>query len=76
MGKKYIDGRGWQYQVMPGIAAPPYPNYKARYQKPGSASWRCVAALPWRLTEEDAQSDLDQLAAKKGWTEMEDCEDE
>ena len=54
MGKKYIDGRVWRYQVMPGIAAPPYPNYKARYQKPGSASWKCVATLPWRKSEEEA----------------------
>ena len=61
MGKKYIDERGWRYQV--------------RYRKPGSASWRCVAALPWRQTEEAAQGDLDQMAAKKGWTKMEDGKD-
>lgn len=72
MGKKYIDERGWKYRVMLWIADSPRPIYKARYQKPGSASWRCVAALPWQLTEEDAQADLDQMAARKGWTEMED----
>ena len=68
MSKKYIDERGWKYQVMSGLGTPS--PYKARYQKPGSASWRCVAALPWRLTAEDVQSDLDQLAAKKGWTKV------
>lgn len=68
MGRKYIDERGWKYQVMSGLGTPP--PYKARYQKPGSANWRCVAALPWRLTAENAQSDLDQLAAKKGWTKV------
>ena len=68
MSKKYIDERGWKYQVMSGLGTPS--PYKARYQKPGSASWRCVAALPWQLTAEDVQSDLDQLAAKKGWTKV------
>lgn len=68
MGKKYVDERGWRYQVISGIGTE---AYKARYQKPGSASWRCVAALPWRLTEEAAQADLDQMAKKKGWSSLE-----
>ena len=72
MGKKYIDERGWRYQVMEGLGTPP--PYKARYRKPGSASWRCVAALPWRQTEEAAQGDLDdaQVASElceKFWAE-------
>ena len=67
MSKKYIDSRGWKYQVMRGLGES---NYKARYQKPekrGSDGWHCVRTLPWRSTEKEAQADLDQLAAKKGW---------
>ena len=64
MSKKYVDVRGWRYQVMRGLGES---NWKARYQKPGSVSWKCVATLPWRKSAEEAQRDLDQLAAEKGW---------
>lgn len=69
MSKKYIDGRGWKYMVLPGIVDG---SYKARYQKDnkyGAFGWKCVAALPWRNTFEEAQADLDQMAVKKGWAE-------
>lgn len=69
MDKKYIDSRGWKYQVMPGLGES---NYKARYQKPdknGSDGWHCVRALPWRNTKDEAQADLDRLAKEKGWKE-------
>ena len=65
----YIDQRGWKYKVMRGLGN----TYKARYQKPdkhGSDGWHCVRSLPWRETAEEAQHDLDQYAAAKGWTEM------
>lgn len=68
-GKKYIDNRGWKYQVMSGIGPD---TYKARYQKPekhGSNGWKGVAAVPWRKTAEEAQADLDRLAKEKGWNE-------
>ena len=70
--KKYLDKRGWKYQVMPGISAN---SYKARYQKPdkhGLDGWKCLAKLPWRKTTEEAQDDLDRLAEKKGWSEWKD----
>lgn len=70
MPKKYIDARGWKYQVMSGIDSDP--SFKARYQKPekqGDVGWKGLAAVPWRTTREEAQADLDQLAAKKGWRE-------
>lgn len=71
MPKKYIDSRGWKYQVMSGIGD----NFKARYQRPekhGDVGWKGLAAVPWRGSREEAQADLDQLAEKKGWTEWTD----
>lgn len=68
MGKKYIDPRGWKYQVMQGLSD----AYKTRYQKPeksGMNGWHGVKTLPWRNTPEEAQADLDRLAKKKGWLE-------
>lgn len=65
--KKYIDSRGWKYQVMSGLGES---NYKARYQKPekhGDYGWKGLTSVPWRKTFEEAQADLDQLAEKKGW---------
>lgn len=69
MTKKYIDSRGWKYQVMSGLGSD---TYKARYQRPekqGEDGWKGLATVPWRQTCEEAQADLDQLAAKKGWKE-------
>lgn len=69
MSKKYIDSRGWKYQVMSGLGEG---VFKARYQKPdhhGDVGWKGLPAVPWRGSREEAQSDLDQLAEKKGWAE-------
>ena len=69
MAKKYIDSRGWKYQVMSGLGEN---SFKARYQRPekqGDAGWKGVAAVPWRGSREEAQTDLDQMAEKKGWAE-------
>ena len=73
MPKKYIDDRGWKYQVMSGIGSDP--AFKARYQRPekqGDVGWKGLAAVPWRPSREEAQADLDHLAEKKGWTEWTD----
>ena len=43
MPKKYIDSRGWKYQVMPGLGEN---TFKARYQRPekqGDGGWKGVA---------------------------------
>ena len=64
--KKYINNRGWRYQVMPG---PGKNVFKAWYQRPGDVSWKGLAAVPWRGSREEAQTDLDQLAEKKGWAD-------
>ena len=67
-GTKYIDARGWKYQVMSGISAN---SFKARYQKPDKddpvSGWKGVAAVPWRETFAEAQADLDRLAKERGW---------
>ena len=68
IGTKYIDARGWKYQVMSGIGPD---SFKARYQKPDKndavCGWKGVAAVPWRGTFSEAQADLDQLAKERGW---------
>lgn len=72
MSKKYIDSRGWKYQVMSGLGEG---AFKARYQRPekhGDVGWKGLAAVPWRGSREEAQADLDQLAKKKGWKEWTD----
>lgn len=70
MSKKYIDASGRKYQVMSGIGSDP--AFKARYQKPekhGDMGWKGLATVPWRGSREEAQTDLDRLAAEKGWLE-------
>lgn len=60
----YKDRRGWEYKVDGGIGGD---AYKGRYKKPGTLSWKCMRALPWRKTQEEAQADLDLYAEAKGW---------
>lgn len=60
----YKDSRGWEYKVDGGIGGD---AYKGRYKKPGTLSWKCMRALPWRKTREEAQADLDLYADAKGW---------
>lgn len=67
MNTVYEDKRGWRYQVMGGLGDS---NWKARYLKPGKSGWHCVATLPWRTTEEEAQADLDELAIRKKWSKV------
>lgn len=69
MPKKYIDERGWKYQVMPGLGEN---TFKARYQRAdhqGNVGWKGLASVIWRSTREEAQADLDRLAKEKGWQE-------
>ena len=68
-GRKYVDGRGWKYQVMPGISGN---TFKARFQKPeknGQSGWKCVRTLPWQDEFTKAQEDLDRMAHERGWKE-------
>ncbi len=65
--RKYIDGNGRKYKVMPGLGDS---NFKARSQHPdkhGDVGWKGYAKLPWRKTFEEAQADLDKRAAERGW---------
>lgn len=65
--KTYIDKRGWKYKVMPGLGEN---NFKARYQKPGKTGWKCMKNLNWKKSFDEAQSDLNIMAKKKGWNEI------
>ena len=38
-------------------------------EKHGDIGWKGLRAVPWRLTPEDAQADLERLAKAKGWKE-------
>lgn len=69
MSKKYIDSRGWKYVVLPGFGKGAYKAWFQKAGKFGVMGWKCVAALPWRKTREEAQADLDRLAEQKGWAE-------
>mgnify|MGYP001265806084 CR=1 FL=1 len=64
---KDIEARGWKYRVMAGICDN---SFKGRYLQPNGHGWKCMRALPWRKTEEEAQSDLDAYAKKKGWMKI------
>ena len=67
--KKYIDDQGWKYRVMFSFVDG---AYKVQCQKPerhGDIGWKGLRAIPWRLTPEDAQADLERLAKAKGWKE-------
>lgn len=65
----YMDSRGWRYRIMPGIDTPP--SYKARYNKQGKRGWKCIAVLPWRKSEAEAEKDLAAYAARHGMKELE-----
>lgn len=60
----YEDAQGRLYRVLPGIGLN---TYKARYRKPGAATWKCLPSVPWRDTRDAAQEDLDRVAHEKGW---------
>lgn len=62
MKKTYIDERGWQYAVRPGLGND---IFKAFYRKPGR-SWHAVRALAWFTNEQEAEDDLAWWAAEKG----------
>lgn len=70
--KKYIDSRGWKYQVMSGLGEHCFKAQYQRSEKHGDVGWRGLAAVPWRGSREEAQADLDLLAEKKGWKEWND----
>jgi len=67
----YEDSRGWRFAVRHGIGGD---CFKVQYQKPehrgGAVGWHGVRALPWRATEEEAQSDLDRYAVRRGMKEV------
>lgn len=65
--KVYIDERGWQYAVRPGLGND---IFKAFYRKPGK-SWHAVRAMAWFASEREAEADLERWAIEKGMKLME-----
>lgn len=65
--KKYMDERGWVFFVRSGIGEN---CYKAFYRKPGSKKEKGCSMVAWQPTFTAAQIDLDQLAKKKNWQEV------
>jgi hypothetical protein len=66
--KSYIDSRGWKYKVIGGIVS----VFKARYLKPDTFKWVCMRNLNWKNSFDEAQADLNRLAKKNNWNEVED----
>lgn len=63
--KIYEDNRGWQYFVRGGIGVS---HFKVFYRKPGKPdNGHGYKTLPWRDNFDEAQTDLNTLARKKGW---------
>lgn len=65
--KEYTDKKGYRYFVRGGIGD----TFKTFYTVPGKAKQRaCTIFKDWRDTAEEAQADLDKVAAERGWTEV------
>lgn len=74
MSKAYKDANGTLYIVLQGEVCG-VTAYKAHYRK---SSWtvkcRPWNGVKWQATPETAQTDLDAIAAKRGWkTVSEEC---
>jgi hypothetical protein len=65
--KTYTDNRGWLYKIKSGIGGD---MFKGFYRKPDreiDACWHAMNNLTWSKYFDEAQSDLNALAEKKGW---------
>jgi len=58
----YITRFGWIYRVMERDG-----KFRARYQKPGQKTWYGSNHVIAKMTAEEAQVDLDRVAAEQGW---------
>ncbi len=65
--REYTDKKGYRYFVRGGICD----TFKTFYAVPGKAKQRsCLTFKDWRVTPEEAQADLDRIAAERGWMEV------
>jgi hypothetical protein len=67
--KKYIDSRGWKYRVKAGLGGDTFSCFYQKPEKSGELGWKSMKSMPWRDCFSTAQSDLNALAKKKGWSE-------
>lgn len=64
--KVYEDSRGWQFTVRPGLGGDMFSVF---YRKPGK-SWHSVRAVPWFITEAEAETALTEYARKHKMKEV------
>lgn len=62
---EYVDSRGWHYRAMPLIGGQPY---ALCYQRTPGGGWHRMKQMMLRMTLAEAKQNLDEYAAKKGWT--------
>lgn len=67
--KVYQDKRGWRYFVRSGIGANTFKTFYQNPKQAGSHGWRPVS---WRDSFDEAQTDLNREAEKRGWEEVND----
>ena len=60
----YSDNRGWVFFVRGGIGSE---EFKTFYRKPGLKKEKGWSGTPWRPTFQEAQTGLDNEAARRGW---------
>lgn len=67
--KVYADDRGWIYFVRSGIGSDRFKPFYSKNKEDFKNGRRQhgMGALKWREKFDDAQSDLNQYAKKKGW---------
>ena len=68
------DGRVYEDELGRCYLVPDFPlgkrGFKAHYYEPHRAGGFRCRNVPWRKSWEEAQADLDELAAKRGWKEI------
>ena len=63
-GKGYEDAEGNYYHIVPFND-----RYRVAKYLPDREGPEFLREMPWRITASDAQRDLDEMAAEKGWIE-------
>lgn len=73
MGRQYLDRSGRRVFVRQGIGSPTVYFTGVAVARNRSKRYKS-ASVPARLTEAEAQADLDAMAARCGWREVIPCD--